>query len=88
MKSASKAWLAAPLGFLIAATAAPAYAGERHADRHLSDPGLRVTFQPKTRRYCIRSTSEEAALRTGTRLYRTECRTRRDWAAQGLMIAA
>lgn len=87
MKSVSNAWLAAALGFVIAATAAPVFAGEKHSDQRLPDPGLKVTFQPKTGRYCIRSASEEAATRTGTRLYRAECRTPRDWAAQGLTIA-
>lgn len=87
MKSVSKAWLSAALGFVIAATAAPVFAGERHADPGLSDPGLRVTYQPKTGRYCIRSSNEEAAIRSGTRLYRVECRTRQNWAALGLTIA-
>jgi hypothetical protein len=76
------------LGFAIAATAAPVIAVEKATDQRSPDPGLKVTFQPKTGRYCIRSTSEEAAARTGTRLYRAECRTRQDWAAQGLTIAS
>ena len=83
MKSVSKAWSTTALGFVIAATAAPAFAGEKHPD-----PGLTVTFQSKTDRYCIRSTSEAAALRSGTRLYRAECRTRQGWAALGLTIAS
>jgi hypothetical protein len=87
MKSISKAWQAAALGFVIATTAAPVFAAEKQTDQRLPDPGLKVTFQPKTGRYCIRSTNEEAAVRTGTRLYRAECRTRRDWAVQGLTIA-
>jgi len=73
--AAAVAWAAA------AVTAAPARATEK-----LPTPAFQGRYDARTERYCLRPTGSDVQ-RTGTRIRLIECKTQKNWAAEGLKVA-
>lgn len=65
---------AAAVATLIASTAAPVLAGEPSGEKQ------KLTYDPKSDKYCMKAEF------TGTRMAKSICRTREQWANEGVVI--